>query len=59
MPVLIGLVHVALWFRRKYFPREIIEEADRLGEEALSGPDRAFLQSEACRVVRQTMERTR
>jgi ACR3 family arsenite transporter len=58
VPVLIGLVHVALWFRRRYFPREVIEEADRLGEETLSGPDRAFLQTEACRAVRRTMERT-
>jgi hypothetical protein len=59
VPVLIGLVHVALWLRRRYFSREVIEEADRLGEEALSDPDRAFLQSEACRAVRQTMENTR
>jgi ACR3 family arsenite transporter len=56
VPVLIGLVHVALWFRRKYFPREVIEEADRVGERALSDPDRAFLQTEACRAVRRTME---
>ena len=59
VPVLLALVHVALWFRRKYFPREIIEEADRLGEQELSGPDRLFLQSETCRAVRQSMERTR
>jgi ACR3 family arsenite transporter len=58
VPVLIALVHVALRWRRKFFPREVIEEADRLGEETLSGPDRAFLQTEACRAVRRTMERT-
>lgn len=57
VPVLIGLVHVALWFRRKFFPREIIEQADREGIQDLSDPDRAFLQSEACRVVRQAMKR--
>lgn len=55
VPVLIGLVHVALWLRRKLFPREVIEESDRLGEAALSEPDRAFLRSEACRVARQSM----
>ena len=57
VPVLIGLVHVALWWRRKFFPREVIEEAERSGEEALSEPDRAFLQSEACRAVRQSVGR--
>jgi len=56
VPILIGLVHVALWFRRKYYPREVIEEADRLGEAALSDKDRAFIHSDACRVVRQTMK---
>ena len=55
VPVLIALVHVALWFRRRFFPREVIEEADRAGEAALSAPDRAFLQSEACRAVRRTL----
>jgi arsenite transporter len=55
VPVLIGLVHVALWFRRKYFPREIIEEADRLGAHDLSDRDRAFLESETCRVARRSL----
>lgn len=55
VPVLIGLVHVALWFRRKYYPREIIEEADRLGLDAMSDTDRTFLQSEACRASRSTL----
>ena len=55
VPVLIGLVHVALWLRRKFFPGDVVEESDRLGEVALSEPDRAFLRSEACRVARQRM----
>jgi len=59
VPLLIGLVHVAFRLRRRYFPREIIEEADRAGEAALSESDRAFLQSEACRAVRRTMEASR
>ncbi len=58
VPVLIGLVHVALWWRRKFFPREVIDEADREGDAALSGPDRAFLNSDACRAVRRAMEST-
>ena len=55
VPVLIALVHVALWFRRKFFGREIMEEADRIGIEAMSDRDRAFLTSEACRVTRHAM----
>lgn len=58
VPVLIGLVHVALRWRRRYFPREVVEEADRLGEGTLSGPDRAFLKTEACRAMRRAVERT-
>jgi arsenite transporter len=58
VPVLIGLVHVALWWRRKFFPGEVIAEADRAGEAALSGPDRAFVKSDACRAVRRAMEST-
>jgi arsenite transporter len=58
VPVLIGLVHVALWWRRKFFPREVIEEADRKGDAALSVPDRAFLKTDACRAVRRAMEST-
>ncbi|MFU8848892.1 MAG: ACR3 family arsenite efflux transporter [Opitutales bacterium] len=54
VPVLIGLVHVALWLRRKYFPRAIIEEADSGGVESLADKDRAFYESEACRALRQT-----
>ncbi len=55
VPVLIGLVHVALRMRRRYFPREVIDEADRLGLEALSDSDRAFIESEGCRALRQSL----
>ena len=58
VPVIIALVHVALWLRRKLFPLEVIEEADRSGEAALSAADRAFLKSEACRAVRGAAGRT-
>lgn len=54
VPVLIGLVHVALWLRRKFFPRAIIEEAEAGGLESLDAKDRAFFESEACRALRQT-----
>lgn len=52
VPVLIGLVHVALWLRRKLFPMAVIEEADTLGLDSLTDRDRAFVQSDACRAVR-------
>jgi ACR3 family arsenite transporter len=55
VPVLIALVHVAFWLRRKYFPREVIEESEQVGEAEMSAPDRAFLQSAQCRAVRQAM----
>ncbi|MEX0827795.1 MAG: hypothetical protein WD005_02475, partial [Haliea sp.] len=55
VPVLIGLVHVALWLRRKYFARSIVEEADAGGVECLSDKDRAFYESEACRATRQAV----
>ncbi|MCC5835315.1 MAG: ACR3 family arsenite efflux transporter [Opitutales bacterium] len=53
VPVLIGLVHVALWFRRKYFPTAIIDEAEAEGVDALSDKDRAFYEGEHCRALRQ------
>ena len=53
VPVLIGLVHVALRLRRRYFPQAIAEEAARDGVAALGDHDRAFLESGACRVSRQ------
>ena len=53
VPVLIGLVHVALWLRRKYFPSAVIADADADGVDSLSDKDRAFLESEACRALRQ------
>lgn len=55
VPVLIGLVHVAYALRRKFFPREIIAEADRSGLESLSKKDREFLESESCRALRATL----
>ncbi len=56
VPVLIGLVHVALWFRRKYFPAEVIMESNQIGTDAMSDLDQAFLKSDACRVARLSME---
>jgi len=52
VPVLIGLVHVALWFRRKYFPKEVIEEAARIGASAMSDRDQRFLNSAGLKEVR-------
>jgi len=56
--LLIGLVHVALWLRRKYFPRAIVEEAELGGVTSLSDKDRAFFESAACRAMRQVSERS-
>ncbi|TVR52563.1 MAG: arsenical-resistance protein [Puniceicoccaceae bacterium] len=53
VPVLIGLVHVALWLRRKYFPHAIIDDAELEGVETLTARDRAFFESETCRALRQ------
>ncbi len=53
VPALIGLVHVAFWLRRRYFPQAIVAEAEANGVESLSDRDRAFLESEGCRVLRQ------
>jgi hypothetical protein len=53
VPVLIGLVHVALWLRRNYFPQSIVDEATEAGIESLGARDRAFYESEACRAARQ------
>lgn len=47
VPVLIGLVHVALWLRRRCFSQAVVEEA-KLGWVALlSDRDWAFYESEA------------
>lgn len=54
VPVLIGLVHVALWLRRKFFPQAVLDEAETAGVGALTDRDRAFLDSGACRALRQT-----
>lgn len=54
VPVLIGLVHVALWLRRRFFPQAVIEEVKFNGIESLSDKDRAFFESAACRAMRQT-----
>lgn len=59
VPVLIGLVHVALWLRRKYFPASVVEEANTGGVESLSDKDRAFYESEACRTARLASSSTR
>jgi arsenite transporter len=54
VPVLIGLVHVALWLRRKYFPQAIIHDAETSGVGSLADKDRIFFESETCRAIRQT-----
>ena len=59
VPVLIGLVHIALWLRRKFFPQAVVEEAEASGLDALSDKDRAFLESEACRALRQARAATK
>ncbi len=56
VPVLIGLVHVALRLRRKYFPQAIADEAANHGVAALSDKDRACFESNACRATRQAGE---
>jgi ACR3 family arsenite transporter len=48
VPVLIGLVHVALRLRRRYFPQAIAEEAACEGLASLSDKDRAFFESHSC-----------
>lgn len=53
VPALIGLVHMALWFRRKFFPRAIVDEAESDGVASLSDRDRTFFESESCRAMRQ------
>lgn len=58
VPVLIGLVHVALWLRRRFFPQAIVEEAEAGGIDSLTDKDRAFFEGEACRAIRQTRAAT-
>lgn len=55
VPFLIGLVHVALWFRRKFFPQSIVDEVNNSGIESLGDRDRAFFESNACRALRQAI----
>jgi ACR3 family arsenite transporter len=52
VPFLIGLVHVALWWRRKFFPQALLAEAEQHGVEGLTERDRQFIESQACRAVR-------
>ena len=58
VPVLIGLVHVALWLRRKFYPQSIILEAETEGVDSLTDLDRAFFESDACRAMRQVRAAT-
>lgn len=55
VPVLIALVHVSLALRRKFYPCDVIAEAARLGDDALSEKDRAFINSASCRALRHSM----
>lgn len=57
VPALISLVHVAFWLRRKFFPQAIIEEAEADGVAFLSDRDRAFFESQACRSLRNAIEK--
>lgn len=59
VPVLIGLVHVALWLRRKLFPQAVIDDAEASGVESLTDKDRGFFESEACRVLRHARAATK
>jgi arsenite transporter len=58
VPVLIGLVHVALWLRRRFYPQSIISEAEAEGVNSLSDRDRIFFESETCRAMRQVRATT-
>jgi arsenite transporter len=58
VPVLIGLVHVALWLRRRFYPQSIIDEAETAGVDSLTDKDRVFFESETCRAMRQVRAAT-
>ncbi len=56
VPALITLVHVALWWRRQFFPDAVLAEAESAGEDSLSDRDRAFLETASCRAARHLSE---
>ena len=56
VPVLIALVHVALRFRRRFFPQAVIDEAESDGVESLNDRDRTFFESGQCRALRQARD---